>query len=233
MKLKYKRISLKLSGEAVGSECKAVDFEVIEKIAWEIKLLYDAGVEVGVTMGGGNIWRGGTAVGMERTRADEMGMLATVINSIALEAMLKKLSVPCIILSNVPMERICSTFTPERAEEAFQAGKVVLFAAGSGLAYFTTDTSAAIKAAEIHADVLMLAKNVDGVYTCDPRSDANAVKLDHLCYDEVVHRGLRATDLTAITFCKDNSIPILVFAMRETGSILKAAAGECPGTLID
>ncbi len=230
--LKFKRISLKLSGEAMGG-AEVVDFDAARKIAAEIKALNDAGVEVGVTIGGGNIWRGRSSGSMDRNRADQMGMLATVINSMAMEAMLTELRVPCRLFSSIPMERVCDTFTSLRAEETFAQGRVAIFAAGSGLPFFSTDTAAALKACETRADALLLAKNVDGVYSADPKKDPSAVRYEHLSYDEVIERDLKATDITAITLCREQKIPILVFAMNEEGSILKAASGAKVGTLID
>lgn len=232
MDLKYKRVSLKLSGEAMGGS-EVVDFSAVACVAAELKTLNDAGVEVGVTIGGGNIWRGRTSGNMDRNKADQMGMLATAVNSLAMEAALSELGVPCKVLSSLPMERVCDTYTSQRAEAAFAAGQVVIFAGGSGLPFFTTDTAAALKAAETRADVLLLAKNVDAVYSADPNVVADAERYAHLTYDAVIERDLKATDLTAITLCREQQIPILVFAMKETGNILKAVQGEAIGTLID
>ena len=229
--LKYKRISLKLSGEAMGG-AQAVDFDKAEAIARQVARLHELGAEIGITIGGGNIWRGRSSGDMDRNRADQMGMLATAINSLAMEAALRGLGVPCKVLSSLPMERVCDTFTSQRAEEAFAAGKVVLFACGSGLPFFSTDTAAALKAAETHADVLLLAKNVDAVYSADPNVVPDAERYSRLTYDEVIERDLKATDLTAITLCREQHIPILVFAMKEKGNILKAVQGEDIGTLI-
>ncbi len=230
--IKYKRISLKLSGEALGG-AEVVDFEAARSVAREIKALREAGVELGVTLGGGNIWRGRSSGNMDRNRADQMGMLATIVNSLAMEAVLLEEGVPCKVLSATPMERVCDTFTSQRAEAAFAAGQVVLFAAGTGLPFFSTDTAAALKAAEIGADALLLAKCVDGVYSDDPKRNGHASRFSRLSYDEVIARDLRATDITAITLCRERNIPIVVFAMREAGSILRAASGEDVGTLID
>lgn len=232
MELRYKRVSLKLSGEAMGGG-ETVDFDAAARIAADIRTLNAAGVQVGVTIGGGNIWRGRSAGEMDRNKADQMGMLATAINSLAMEAALTRIGVPCKVLTSLPMERVCDTFTAQRAEEAFASGKVVLFACGSGLPFFSTDTAAALKAAETHADVLLLAKNVDAVYSADPNVVPDAVRYSHLTYGEVIERGLQATDLTAITLCREQKIPILVFAMKEPGNILKAVRGENVGTLID
>ena len=230
--IKLKRISLKLSGEALGG-ADVIDFAQVQRVAAEIRLLREAGAEVGLTLGGGNIWRGRSSGAMDRTRADQMGMLATAINSLAMEAALREIGVPCKVLSAIPMERVCDTFTSQRAQAAFAAGEVVIFAAGTGHPFFSTDTAAALKAAETGADVLLLAKNVDGVYSADPKLDPHAVRYAHLSYDEVIARDLKATDITAITLCRERRIPIIVFAIREEGSILRAAQGADVGTLID
>ncbi len=230
--VKYKRVSLKLSGEAMGGK-EVIDFNSVAQIAAEIQTLAQAGVEVGVTIGGGNMWRGRSSGNMDRNRADQMGMLATAINSMAMEAALKELEVPVKVFSSIPMETLCESFTAQRADEAMKAGMVTIFACGSGRPFFSTDTAAALKAAETGADVLLLAKNVDAVYSADPNTDPSAVRYSHLSYDEVIERELKATDLTAITLCKEQGIPILVFALKETGAILKAVRGEEIGTLID
>ena len=200
--LKYKRVSLKLSGEAMGGG-KTIDFAAVAAIAREIKTLVEAGVEVGVTIGAGNIWRGRSGGSMDRNRADQMGMLATTINCIAMEAALK------------------------------EEGKVCLFACGTGRPFFSTDTAAALKAAEIYADALVLAKNVDGVYSADPNKDPNAVRYSHLTYQQVIEQNLQATDLTAITLCKEQKIPVVVCALKEEGAILRAIKGQDVGTVID
>lgn len=229
---KYKRISLKLSGEALGG-ADVIDFKRAQAVAREIKLLHEAGVEVGVTLGGGNIWRGRSSGAMDRNRADQMGMLATVINSLAMESVLLEAGVPCKVLSETPMERVCDAFTAGRAKEAFAAGQVAIFAAGTGHPFFSTDTAAALKAAQIGADALLLAKNVDGVYSADPKADACAVRYERLSYDDVIARDLQAADITAITLCRERRIPILVFAVCEEGALLRAASGGDVGTLID
>ena len=189
--LKYKRVSLKLSGEAMGGG-KTIDFAAVAAIAREIKTLVEAGVEVGVTIGAGNIWRGRSGGSMDRNRADQMGMLATTINCMAMEAALKE-----------------------------------------GRPFFSTDTAAALKAAEIYADALVLAKNVDGVYSADPNKDPNAVRYSHLTYQQVIEQNLQATDLTAITLCKEQKIPVVVCALKDEGAILRAINGQDVGTVID
>lgn len=231
--LKYKRVSLKLSGEALGGGHETVDFAKAESVAAQLAALHSLGVEVGVTLGGGNIWRGRSSGTMDRNRADQMGMLATIINSLALQDCLHKIGVPCRVLSSVDMPRVADGYSSRAAQAALAAGEVVLFAGGSGLPFFSTDTAAALKAAEIGADAMLLAKNVDAIYSADPHLDPGAIRYTHLSYDQVIARGLRATDLTAITLCKEQGIPIVAFAMAEADNILKAVRGEAVGTLID
>ena len=231
--LKYKRISLKLSGEALGGGKETVDFHKVEAAARQIQALHAMGVEVGVTLGGGNIWRGRSSGEMDRNRADQMGMLATVINSLALQDCLIKLGVPALVLSSVEMPRIADGYTSRGAQAALAAGRVVIFAGGSGLPFFSTDTAAALKAAEIGADAMLLAKNVDAVYSADPRTNPGALRYTHLSYERVLQENLQATDQTAIALCREQHIPILVFAMAEPENILRAVRGEDVGTLID
>ncbi len=230
--IRYKRISLKLSGEALAGKNDVLDFRAVENIARQLKLLHESGVEVGVTVGAGNIWRGRSGEKMDRNRADHMGMLATIINSLALQDSLEKLDVPSVVMSSVDVPRFCESYTSRGALAALKEGRVVIFAAGSGLPFFSTDTAAALKAAEMSADALFLAKNVDGVYSCDPNGNKSAVRYEHLTYKEVVEKELHATDLTAITLCMEQNIPILVFSMKEEGCILRAACGENVGTVI-
>lgn len=231
--LKYKRVSLKLSGEAMGGHGETVDFEKVEAVARQIQSLQALGVQVGVTLGGGNIWRGRSSGEMDRNRADQMGMLATVINSLALQDRLARLGVPVRVMSSVDMPRVADGYSSRGAQAALEAGEVVIFAGGSGLPFFSTDTAAALKAAEMGADVMLLAKNVDAVYSADPKKDPNAKRYTHLSYDQVIQADLKATDLTAITLCKEQNIPILVFAMAQEENIRKAVRGEPVGTLID
>lgn len=238
--LKYKRISLKLSGEAMGYDehtdkvkVGAIDFDKVERIAAQIKALHDLGVQVGVTLGGGNMWRGRTSGDMDRNRADQMGMLATVINSLAVQDVLCALGVPCVVMSMVDVPRMAESYASRNALAALDAGKVVIFAGGSGSPFFTTDTAAALKACEMRADALLLAKNIDYVYSADPRIDKNAVPYKHLSYKEVIDRELHATDLTAITLCSENHIPIIAFAMADAENVLRAVKGEAVGTRID
>ncbi len=232
MELKYKRISLKLSGEALGGNGETVNPEAVDAVADEIKTIIDAGAEVCVTIGGGNMVRGRSSAYMDRNRADQMGMLATVINSLALEDALLRKGVSAKVMSSVAMPRICREYNSREAQELIK-NNVVIFAGGSGVPFFSTDTAAALKAAEMGADALLLAKNVDAVYSADPKVVKDAVRYDKLTYDDVITRGLNATDMTAITLCKEQKIPILVFALKVRSNILKAIAGENIGTLID
>lgn len=231
MELKYKRISLKLSGEAIGSDSETVCSEAVNAIADEIKAIWEAGAEVAVTIGGGNMVRGRSSAHMDRNRADQMGMLATVINSLALEDALIRKGVKASVMSSVSMPRICKDYNSREAQSLIKSS-VVIFAGGSGVPFFSTDTAAALKAAEMGADALLLAKNVDAVYSADPKTDKNAVRYDKLSYDDVIARNLNATDMTAITLCKEQRIPILLFALKTKGSILKVIQGENIGTLI-
>lgn len=233
MQLKYKRISLKLSGEALGCGNCVLDFRAVDAIAAQIAQLTSAGVQVGVTLGGGNIWRGRDCGELDRNKADQMGMLSTVINSIAVADALRRMGVKCTVLSSVPMPTVCDSFTSERAIAALEDGHVVMFAAGSGLPFFSTDMAAALKAAEISADALLLAKNVDGVYTADPKVKADAEFLPRLTYDEAIVRNIRAMDTATITLCRDQNIPVRVFALQDEGNILSVCRGGDVGTTIE
>ena len=210
----YKRVMLKISGEALsGANGFGFDFEVVGRIAREVKTLVDMGVEVGLVVGGGNIWRGRTGEGMDRTTADHMGMLATCINALALQDALEGIGVMTRVQTAIEMKEIAEPFIRRRAVRHLEKGRVVIFGAGSGNPYFSTDTAAALRAAEIEADVILLAKNVDGVYDKDPNKFADAKKYDKLTYMEVIEQGLQVMDTTATTLCMDNIIPILVFGI--------------------
>lgn len=229
----YKRVMLKISGEALsGTNGFGFDFEVVGRIAREVKTLVDMGVEVGLVVGGGNIWRGRTGEGMDRTTADHMGMLATCINALALQDALEGIGVMTRVQTAIEMKEIAEPFIRRRAVRHLEKGRVVIFGAGSGNPYFSTDTAAALRAAEIEADVILLAKNVDGVYDKDPNKFADAKKYDKLTYMEVIEQGLQVMDTTATTLCMDNSIPILVFGISEEGNIKKVIEGEKIGTIV-
>jgi uridylate kinase len=231
---KYKRVMLKLSGESLaGTSGYGIDFNVAKRIAEEIKDLIDMGVEVGAVIGAGNIWRGREGSGMDRVTADNMGMLATCINALALQNSLEDLGIETRVQSAIEMREIAEPFIRRRAVRHLEKGRVVIFAAGSGNPYFTTDTAAALRAAEIDAECILLAKKVDGVYNMDPNIHPEAKKYDKLTYRQVIEQDLKVMDITAITLCKDNDIPIIVFGLDGEGNIVKAITGESNGTIID
>ncbi len=230
---RYKRIMLKLSGEALaGSTGYGLDFNVAKRIALEIKDLVEMGVEVGAVVGGGNIWRGRAGEGMDRTTADYMGMLATCINALALQDSLENVGVYTRVQTAIEMREIAEPFIRRRAMRHLEKGRVVIFGAGTGNPYFSTDTTAALRAAEIEADVILLAKKVDGVYDKDPNKYTEAVKYDTLSYIEVLDQGLQVMDSTATSLCMDNNIPIIVFGLDQPGNIKRAVMGEKIGTLV-
>lgn len=229
----YKRVMLKVSGEALaGKNGFGFDFDVVTRIAREVKSLVDMGIEVGLVVGGGNIWRGRTGEGMDRTTADHMGMLATCINALALQDGLEAVGVMTRVQTAIEMKEIAEPFIRRRAVRHLEKGRVVIFGAGSGNPYFSTDTAAALRAAEIEADVILLAKNVDGVYDKDPNKFADAKKYDKLTYMEVIEQGLQVMDTTATTLCMDNNIPILVFGIEDEGNIKRVIEGAKIGTIV-
>ena len=230
---KYKRIMLKLSGEALSGENGfGIDFNVATRIAEEIKEIVDMGIEVGAVVGGGNIWRGRSGEGMDRTTADYMGMLATCINALALQDSLENLGVKTRVQTAVEMREIAEPFIRRKAMRHLEKGRVVIFGSGTGNPYFSTDTAAALRAAEIEADVILLAKKVDGVYDKDPHKYSDAKKYDKLTYIQVLEQGLQVMDSTATSLCMDNNIPILVFGLDKPGNIKRALLGEEMGTLV-
>ncbi len=232
-KCTYKRVMLKISGEALsGANGFGFDFDTVSRIAKEIKEIVDMGIEVGLVVGGGNIWRGRSGEGMDRTTADHMGMLATCINALALQDALEGIGVKTRVQTAIEMKEIAEPFIRRRAVRHLEKGRVVIFGAGSGNPYFSTDTAAALRAAEIEADVILLAKNVDGVYDKDPNKFADAKKYDTLTYMEVIEQGLQVMDTTATTLCMDNNIPILVFGLEGDGNIKRAMLGEKIGTIV-
>ena len=230
---KYKRVLLKLSGEALaGKSGFGLDFNVAKRIELEIKELVDMGIQVGAVVGGGNIWRGRSGEGMDRTTADYMGMLATCINGLALQDSLEQVGVDTRVQTAIEMKAVAEPYIRRRAVRHLEKGRVVIFSAGTGNPYFSTDTTAALRAAEIEAEVILLAKKVDGVYDKDPHKYADAKKYDKLSYLEILDQGLQVMDSTATTLCMDNNIPILVFGLDEPGNIRKAVNGENIGTLV-
>ncbi|HJW08119.1 MAG TPA: UMP kinase [Holophagaceae bacterium] len=233
--MKFKRILLKLSGEALMGEQKyGIDPEVVNMIAHQVKAIRELDVQVGLVIGGGNIFRGvaGATKGMDRTTADHMGMLATMINALALQDALEHLGVHTRTLSGLEMPKVAESYIRRRATRHLEKGRVVIFGAGTGNPYFSTDTAAALRANEINAEVVMKATNVDGIYSADPKKDPKATKFDRISYQEVLERGLKVMDGAAIALCQENKLPILVFDMMHEGNLLAAVNGEVVGTLV-
>lgn len=230
---KYKRIMLKLSGEALsGENGYGIDFSVAKRIAEEIKEIVDMGIEVGAVVGGGNIWRGRNGADMDRTTADYMGMLATCINALALQDSLENIGVNTRVQTAIEMHEVAEPFIRRRAMRHLEKKRVVIFAAGTGNPYFSTDTTAALRAAEIEADAILLAKKVDGVYDKDPNKFQDAKKFDKLTYIEVLDKGLQVMDSTASSLCMDNNIPIIVFGLDTPNNIKRVILGEKIGTIV-
>jgi uridylate kinase len=235
--MKYKRVLLKLSGEALmGDKEFGIDHDRLKQYAEDIKSIVDIGTEVAVVIGGGNIFRG---VGndaedvIDRVQGDYMGMLATVINSMALQSALEKMGVNTRLQSAIKMEEICEPFIKRRAVRHLEKGRVVIFGAGTGNPYFTTDTAASLRAIEIGADVILKGTRVDGIYSSDPETDKTAVKYDTVTFQEVYEKGLKVMDMTAFTLCKENNVPIIVFDMNKTGNLLNVLEGKQVGTLVE
>lgn len=231
----YKRILLKLSGEALaGKQGTGINTQVIQQIAQDVAEAHAKGVQIGVVIGGGNIFRGvaASAEGMDRASSDYMGMLATVINALALQDALEKANVPTRVQTAIEMAEIAEPYIRRRAMRHLEKGRVVIFGAGTGNPYFTTDTAAALRAMEIGAEVLMKATKVDKIYDKDPAKHADAKPFDKISYLEVLNRGLQVMDLTAVSLCMDNKLPILSFSMTEKGNVLRAVMGEPIGTLV-
>jgi uridylate kinase len=234
--MKYKRILLKLSGESLmGNKQFGIDNEVLSQYAREIKSIVDKKVEVAVVIGGGNIFRGLQASegGMDRVQGDYMGMLATVINSMALQAALEGLGVFTRLQSAIKMEAICEPFIRRRAVRHLEKGRVVIFGAGTGNPYFTTDTAASLRAIEIEADVILKGTRVDGIYTSDPEKNKKAKRFDRITFNEVYNRDLKVMDMTAFTLCQENNLPIIVFDMNRKGNLIKVVRGDKVGTLVE
>ncbi len=233
--IQYKRVLLKISGEALaGEKRRGLDFDILREVCQVIARCTQMGVQVGVVIGAGNFWRGvkDGADKMQRSHADHMGMLGTVMNCIAVADVLEHMGVDARVLTAVEMNKFAEYFTRDAAEGYLQQGKVVLFACGTGNPYFSTDTGAVLRGVEIEADAILLAKNVDGVYSADPAKDPSAVKYDFLTYDEVLARHLQATDSTAMTLAMDNQMPLVVFALKDPENILRVISGEKIGTLV-
>jgi uridylate kinase len=235
-KARYKRVLLKISGAALtGDKQYGIDFAVASSLARQIKQVVDMGVEMGIVVGGGNIWRGSTAaeMGMERTTADYAGMLATLLNALALQDTLEKVGVPTRVQSALHVESVCEPFIRRRAVRHLEKGRVVIFACGSGNPYVTTDTAAALRAFEIGAEVLLMAKNgVDGIYDADPQKNPKAKKFNIISYDKALKLRLKATDATAMSLCMEQNLPILVFDIDAPQSIVHAVQGDIIGTIV-
>ena len=233
--LKYKRVILKVSGEALaGKQGFGIDPATIHDIAQQIKAVCELGVETALVVGGGNIWRGatGSAKGMDRVTADYMGMLATVMNGLALQDALESIGVVTRVQTAVEMRQIAEPYIRRRALRHLGLGRVVIFAAGTGNPYFSTDTAATLRGAELGADVVMMAKNIDGVYSADPKTDPDAVKYDEITYDDILSKHLKVIDSTAASMALDNRLTLLMFALKDPENILRAVHGEKIGTLV-
>ena len=233
MKRKYNRILLKLSGEVLaGDKKQGIDFDTVEKVCKIIKKCSEIGVEIGIVVGGGNFWRGRSSGNMDRTRADHIGMLATTMNALAVADTLEAMDVPVRVQTAIEMRQIAEPYIRNKAIRHFEKGRVVIFGCGTGSPYFSTDTAASLRAAEIKADVMLKATNVDGVYNKDPNKFDDAVKFDSLTHADVVEKGYGVMDSTAAALCKDNNIPILVFNLQDPENIFRAVTGEEIGTLV-
>ena len=234
MEPKYKRILLKLSGESLaGNQKNGIDFDTVLTFCKTIKKLVAMGVEVGIVVGGGNFWRGRSSGDMDRTRADHMGMLATVINALGVADALEQLGVDVRVQTAISMQAFAEPYIRNRAVRHLEKGRVVVFGCGTGNPYFSTDTAAALRAAEIDADIICKATMVDGVYDSDPKTNTEAKKYDKVSFYEVLNKDLGVMDSTAASLCKDNSIPILVFSIEQPDNIIKAVCGETIGTLVE
>lgn len=232
-KIKYKRVLLKLSGEALAGEQKnGINPDIIGKICDQIKVLIDMGVEVSIVVGGGNFWRGRYGLDMDRTTSDYMGMLATAMNGLALQDALEARGIFTRLQTAIEMREIAEPYIKRKALKHLERKRVVIFSCGTGNPYFTTDTAAALRAAEIEADIILLGKAIDGVYSADPKLDSTATKYDEISYLDVLNKDLKVMDSTATALCKDNDIPIMVFGIAEPENMVKAVKGENVGTLV-
>ncbi|GAL86931.1 MAG: UMP kinase [Sporocytophaga sp.] len=233
--MKYKRILLKLSGEALmGNQKYGIDPEVLMRYAKEIKAVSDKGVQLAIVIGGGNIYRGveAAATGIDRVQGDYMGMLATVINAMALQSALENIGLYTRLMSGIKIEQVCEQFIRRRAVRHLEKGRIVIFGAGTGNPYFTTDSAASLRAIEIEAQAVLKGTRVDGIYSSDPEKDPTATRFSNISFKEVYQKGLQIMDMTAFTLCKENGLPIIVFDMNKPGNLLKIAEGEDVGTLV-
>ncbi len=233
MEPKYKRVLLKISGEVLAGEGKhGFDFNTVNSVCSAIKEMADMGVQIGIVVGGGNFWRGRSSGDMDRTRADHIGMLATVMNSLALADALEQLGVTVRVQTAIEMNKIAEPYIRNRAIRHLEKGRVVIFGCGTGNPFFSTDTAAALRAAEIDADIIFKATNVDGVYDKDPNRFSDAIKYDVITHNDILSKGLAVMDSTAASLCRDNNIPILVFNLQQPENMVKAVSGEQIGTLV-
>ncbi len=234
MELKYKRVLLKLSGEALaGDKTTPIDFNILGKICDQIKEIKDLGVDISIVVGGGNFWRGRYGKTIERTTSDYMGMLATAINALAIQSELESRGMDTRVQTAIEMREIAEPYIKRKATSHLSKNRIVIFACGTGSPFFSTDTTAALRAAEIEADVILFAKTIDGVYSDDPKTNQNAVRYDKLTYMDVLNKGLKVLDSTATSLCMDNNIPIVVFAMDNPRNIVDVIKGEPIGTIIE
>jgi uridylate kinase len=233
LKFKYKRILLKISGESLsGNKKSGIDFDEVLKIGEPIKECADLGIQLGIVVGGGNFWRGRSSGKMDRTRADHMGMMATVINSLGLADALEHLNLDVRVQTAITMQQIAEPYIRNKAVRHLEKGRIVIFGCGTGSPFFSTDTAASLRAAEIGAQIIFKATNTDGIYDCDPAINKNAKKYDRITYEEILDKGLKVMDSTAASMCKDNNIPTLVFSIKEPENIISAAKGEIIGTIV-
>ncbi len=233
MESKYKRIILKISGEALaGEKHTGLDDDMLQQVAEQVRQIYDMGVQIAVVVGGGNFWRGRTSGSMDRSTADYMGMLATVINALALQDAFERNGMPTRVQTAIEMREVAEPYIRRRAVNQLEKGNIVIFGAGTGNPYFSTDTTAALRAAEIGADVILLAKKVDAVYDSDPATNPDAKKYDELTHQEVLNKNLKVMDSTAASICRDNNIKIHVFGLGEPQNVIKAVCGEKIGTIV-
>lgn len=231
---KYKRILLKLSGEALSKGADGIlNFDFIAEVANSVKACVDAGTQIAVVVGGGNIWRGKTGTQISRTRSDHIGMLATVINSLALATGFENAGIPTKVMTAIPMQQIAEPYVRDKACEYLDEGKIVIVACGSGNPFFSTDTAAVLRAVELDAEVALFAKNIDGVYTADPHKDPTAKKLSHISYNDILKNDLAVIDSTAAAMGRDNDLKLLLFALNPSENILRAVNGEALGTTVD
>ena len=229
----YKRVLLKISGEALAGEAGVgIDSATVEHIVSQVVELHNSGVEIGIVVGGGNFWRGRQGTNMDRVTADHMGMIATIMNSLALQDAIEKKGVPVRVQTALSIPSVAEPVILRKALRHFECGRIVIFACGTGNPYFSTDSGAALRATEIKADVLLMAKNVDGVYDSDPKTNPNAKKIDTISYMEIMNRNLNVMDFTSLTLCMENKIPIVAFGLNEEDGLIKAARGEKIGTTI-